>query len=120
MMDTDEEVTGGRVTLLNGNGPPYFHGYLYMKGECFLFFFFFSIFHHSGRSLNCSSRHVTATCSGCSRSDDPVEEALVRVEGRDLHVVPVQTGVAQVGLAVQEGRRPLHSVTEVVVVVTGS
>jgi len=37
MMDTDEEVTNGRVTLLNGNGPPYFHGYLYMKGErrCF-------------------------------------------------------------------------------------
>lgn len=33
MMDTDEEVTCGRVTLLNGNGPPYFHGYLYMKGE---------------------------------------------------------------------------------------
>uniref|UniRef100_A0AAQ5X9U3 Myosin X, like 1 n=1 Tax=Amphiprion ocellaris TaxID=80972 RepID=A0AAQ5X9U3_AMPOC len=31
MMDTDEEVTNGRVTLLNGNGPPYFHGYLYMK-----------------------------------------------------------------------------------------
>lgn len=31
-MDTDEEVTNGRVTLLNGNGPPYFHGYLYMKG----------------------------------------------------------------------------------------
>lgn len=39
MMDTDEEVTGGRVTLLNGNGPPYFHGYLYMKGERFFFFF---------------------------------------------------------------------------------
>lgn len=38
MMDTDEEVTGGRVTLLNGNGPPYFHGYLYMKGERFPFF----------------------------------------------------------------------------------
>lgn len=34
MMDTDEEVTNGRVTLLNGNGPPYFHGYLYMKGGC--------------------------------------------------------------------------------------
>uniref|UniRef100_A0A3B5M5T6 Uncharacterized protein n=1 Tax=Xiphophorus couchianus TaxID=32473 RepID=A0A3B5M5T6_9TELE len=32
MVDTDEEVTNGRVTLLNGNGPPYFHGYLYMKG----------------------------------------------------------------------------------------
>lgn len=32
LMDTDEEVTNGRVTLLNGNGPPYFHGYLYMKG----------------------------------------------------------------------------------------
>ncbi|KAI3367589.1 hypothetical protein L3Q82_026435 [Scortum barcoo] len=31
LMDTDEEVTNGRVTLLNGNGPPYFHGYLYMK-----------------------------------------------------------------------------------------
>ncbi|XP_015248204.1 PREDICTED: unconventional myosin-X-like isoform X1 [Cyprinodon variegatus] len=31
MLDTDEEVTNGRVTLLNGNGPPYFHGYLYMK-----------------------------------------------------------------------------------------
>uniref|UniRef100_A0A3Q3AHQ9 Myosin X, like 1 n=1 Tax=Kryptolebias marmoratus TaxID=37003 RepID=A0A3Q3AHQ9_KRYMA len=31
LMDTDEEVTNGRVTLLNGNAPPYFHGYLYMK-----------------------------------------------------------------------------------------
>uniref|UniRef100_A0A3Q3K7V8 Myosin X, like 1 n=1 Tax=Monopterus albus TaxID=43700 RepID=A0A3Q3K7V8_MONAL len=31
IMDTDEEVTNGRVTLFNGNGPPYFHGYLYMK-----------------------------------------------------------------------------------------
>ncbi|XP_034050986.1 unconventional myosin-X [Thalassophryne amazonica] len=31
MMDTDEEVTNGRVTLLNGNAPPYFHSYLYMK-----------------------------------------------------------------------------------------
>ncbi|XP_028293595.1 formin-like protein 4 [Gouania willdenowi] len=34
MIDTDEEVTngnGGRVTLLNGNGPPYFYGFLYMK-----------------------------------------------------------------------------------------
>uniref|UniRef100_A0A3P8US07 Myosin X, like 1 n=1 Tax=Cynoglossus semilaevis TaxID=244447 RepID=A0A3P8US07_CYNSE len=31
MMDTDEEVTNGRVMLFNGNGPPYFHGYLYMK-----------------------------------------------------------------------------------------
>lgn len=37
MMDTDEEVTNGRVTLLNGNGPPYFHGYLYMKGG-YIFF----------------------------------------------------------------------------------
>lgn len=40
MMDTDEEVHNGRVTLLNGNGPPYFHGYLYMKGG-FMFFFSF-------------------------------------------------------------------------------
>lgn len=39
MMDTDEEVTNGRVTLLNGNGPPYFHGYLYMKGGCMLHYF---------------------------------------------------------------------------------
>ncbi|KAK5917008.1 hypothetical protein CgunFtcFv8_011935 [Champsocephalus gunnari] len=31
MMDTDEEVNNGRVTLFNGNGPPYFHGFLYMK-----------------------------------------------------------------------------------------
>ncbi|XP_048857839.1 unconventional myosin-X [Brienomyrus brachyistius] len=31
-VDTDEEVSNGRVTLLNGNGPPYFHSYLYMKG----------------------------------------------------------------------------------------
>lgn len=37
MMDTDEEVTNGRVTLLNGNGPPYFHGYLYMKGAFYTF-----------------------------------------------------------------------------------
>lgn len=50
MMDTDEEVTGGRVTLLNGNGPPYFHGYLYMKGEeCFLVFYSFH------RSVMCSN-----------------------------------------------------------------
>lgn len=39
-------------------------------------------------------------------------------EGRNLHVVPVQTRVAQVRLAVQKGRRALHSVTEVVVVIT--
>lgn len=32
-MDTDEEVSNGRVNLLNGTGPPYFHGYLYMKSE---------------------------------------------------------------------------------------
>ncbi|XP_031680141.1 unconventional myosin-X [Oncorhynchus kisutch] len=31
LLDTDEEVHNGRVTLLNGNGPPYFHSYLYMK-----------------------------------------------------------------------------------------
>lgn len=42
MMDTDEEVTNGRVTLFNGNGPPYFHGYLYMKGG-FLLFLSFSL-----------------------------------------------------------------------------
>ncbi|KAL7865165.1 hypothetical protein SRHO_G00104120 [Serrasalmus rhombeus] len=29
--DTDEEVSNGRVGLLNGSGPPYFHSYLYMK-----------------------------------------------------------------------------------------
>lgn len=40
MMDTDEEVTNGRVTLFNGNGPPYFHGYLYMKGAFLLSFSF--------------------------------------------------------------------------------
>lgn len=40
------------------------------------------------------------------------------VEGRNLHVVPVQTRVAQIRLAVQKGRRALHSVTEVVVVIT--
>ncbi|KPP69957.1 hypothetical protein Z043_111247, partial [Scleropages formosus] len=32
-VDTDEEVSNGRVNLLNGNGPPYFHSYLYMKGK---------------------------------------------------------------------------------------
>ena len=32
-MDTDEEVSNGRVNILNGSGPPYFHSYLYMKGE---------------------------------------------------------------------------------------
>lgn len=32
-VDTDEEVSNGRVHLLNGSGPPYFHGYLYMKSE---------------------------------------------------------------------------------------
>uniref|UniRef100_A0A673NGL6 Unconventional myosin-X-like n=1 Tax=Sinocyclocheilus rhinocerous TaxID=307959 RepID=A0A673NGL6_9TELE len=30
-VDTDEEVSNGRVHLLNGGGPPYFHSYLYMK-----------------------------------------------------------------------------------------
>uniref|UniRef100_A0A8D0AEX4 Myosin X, like 3 n=1 Tax=Sander lucioperca TaxID=283035 RepID=A0A8D0AEX4_SANLU len=30
-VDTDEEVSNGRVNLLNGSGPPYFHSYLYMK-----------------------------------------------------------------------------------------
>ncbi|TNN84477.1 Unconventional myosin-X [Liparis tanakae] len=30
-VDTDEEVSNGRVNMLNGSGPPYFHGYLYMK-----------------------------------------------------------------------------------------
>ncbi|KAL0985675.1 hypothetical protein UPYG_G00160330 [Umbra pygmaea] len=30
-VDTDEELSNGRVTLLNGSGPPYFHSYLYMK-----------------------------------------------------------------------------------------
>lgn len=44
MMDTDEEVTNGRVTLLNGNGPPYFHGYLYMKGGYMLCYFLKSVF----------------------------------------------------------------------------
>uniref|UniRef100_A0A673XCB9 Unconventional myosin-X-like n=1 Tax=Salmo trutta TaxID=8032 RepID=A0A673XCB9_SALTR len=31
-VDTDEEVSNGRVHVLNGSGPPYFHSYLYMKG----------------------------------------------------------------------------------------
>lgn len=35
-VDTDEEVSNGRVNLLNGSGPPYFHGYLYMKSELLL------------------------------------------------------------------------------------
>ncbi|XP_030643484.1 unconventional myosin-X [Chanos chanos] len=30
-VDTDEEVSNGRVNLLNGSGPLYFHSYLYMK-----------------------------------------------------------------------------------------
>ncbi|KAG7275708.1 LOW QUALITY PROTEIN: hypothetical protein CRUP_011335 [Coryphaenoides rupestris] len=30
-VDTDEEVSNGRVNTLNGTGPPYFHSYLYMK-----------------------------------------------------------------------------------------
>ncbi|KAM8856507.1 unconventional myosin-X [Spinachia spinachia] len=30
-VDTDEEVSNGKVNMLNGSGPPYFHGYLYMK-----------------------------------------------------------------------------------------
>lgn len=32
-VDTDEEVSNGRLNLLNGSGPPYFHGYLYMKSK---------------------------------------------------------------------------------------
>ncbi|XP_036395889.1 unconventional myosin-X-like [Megalops cyprinoides] len=31
-VDTDEEVSNGKVNVLNGSGPPYFHSYLYMKG----------------------------------------------------------------------------------------
>ncbi|XP_018585084.1 unconventional myosin-X [Scleropages formosus] len=31
-VDTDEEVSNGRVSVINGSGPPYFHSYLYMKG----------------------------------------------------------------------------------------
>lgn len=34
-VDTDEEVSNGRANLLNGSGPPYFHGYLYMKSKWF-------------------------------------------------------------------------------------
>uniref|UniRef100_A0A8C5HSB8 Unconventional myosin-X-like n=1 Tax=Gouania willdenowi TaxID=441366 RepID=A0A8C5HSB8_GOUWI len=30
-VDTDEEISNGRMNVLNGSGPPYFHGYLYMK-----------------------------------------------------------------------------------------
>ncbi|KAK3569434.1 hypothetical protein QTP86_030061 [Hemibagrus guttatus] len=30
-VDTDEEISNGRVNLLNGSNPPYFHSYLYMK-----------------------------------------------------------------------------------------
>lgn len=37
-VDTDEEVSNGRLSLLNGSGPPYFHGYLYMKSEGLLYF----------------------------------------------------------------------------------
>lgn len=37
-VDTDEEVSNGRVNLLNGSGPPYFHGYLYMKSEKLFYF----------------------------------------------------------------------------------
>lgn len=40
-------------------------------------------------------------------------------ERRDLHVVPVQTRISEVGVALQEGRGPVDSVTQVVVVVTG-
>lgn len=49
-----------------------------------------------------------------SRFDDPMEEALVCAKRRDLHVVPVQTGVLEVRMALQERRRPVHSVPEVV------
>lgn len=41
MMDTDEEVNNGRVTLFNGNGPPYFHGFLYMKGGFTIYYLCF-------------------------------------------------------------------------------
>lgn len=50
MMDTDEEATNGRVTVFNGNGPPYFHGYLYMKGA-------FSPFLLHGMDLKHNHRH---------------------------------------------------------------
>lgn len=42
----------------------------------------------------------------------------MRVKGRDLHVVPVQTRVSEIWLALQERRRTVHFVTEVVVVIT--
>ncbi|XP_067106712.1 unconventional myosin-X [Osmerus mordax] len=35
-VDTDEEVSNGRISLLNGSSPPYFHSYLYMKGGLML------------------------------------------------------------------------------------
>lgn len=84
MMDTDEEVTNGRVTLLNGNGPPYFHGYLYMKGGYILFKLKrwlcqfqvkpsppFELYYYDNIFILCS----------LSWSDDPMEEALVCAEG---------------------------------------
>lgn len=75
MMDTDEEVTNGRVTLLNGNGPPYFHGYLYMKGEYTAYavsnFEVQPLFNHDFKLyLN----------DLLSWADDPLEEALVCAE----------------------------------------
>lgn len=59
-------------------------------------------------------------CSLCSFSwsDDPVEAALVCVKRRDVHVVPVQAGILEVRVALQEGRRTVHSFPEVVVVTT--
>lgn len=53
-----------------------------------------------------------------SWSDDPVEKALVCLKRWDIYVVPLQAGIPEVWVALQEGRRTLYSFPEVVVVTT--
>ncbi len=45
-------------------------------------------------------------------ADDPVAQALVCFERRDLHVVQGKAGFSQVRLAVQERWRDVHSVPQ--------
>lgn len=45
-------------------------------------------------------------------ADDPVAQALVCFERRDLHVVQGEAGLSQVRLALQERRRNVYSVPE--------
>lgn len=68
-VDTDEEVSNGKVNILNGNGPPYFHSYLYMKGKE-------TNIRHTRDNPEIFHMYKYC-CDVCSWFDDPVAQALV-------------------------------------------